>query len=83
MSWLFTLEDVHMPSVYLRQAIKEVDRVGYVKGRVSEALRMAQKSPRKQQVLPYHWFKYQDQRDNFLSKVSYSFDLLGVSRKYQ
>lgn len=80
-SWLFTLEDAHMPSVYLRQKIKEMDRVGFVKGRVSEALRMAEKSSRKQQVLAYHWFKYQDHRDNFLSKVS-SFDLLETSRKY-
>lgn len=70
MSWLFTLEDLHLPSVYLRQEIKEEDRVGFVKGRVSEALRIAEKSPRKQRILPYYWFKYQDRRDNFLSKVS-------------
>ncbi|XP_050450182.1 hyaluronidase-like isoform X1 [Cataglyphis hispanica] len=67
-SWLFTLEDVHMPSLYLRQEIKKVDRVGFVKGRVSEALRIAEKNSRKQRVLPYHWFKYQDHRDNFLTK---------------
>lgn len=78
MSWLFTLEDMHMPSVYLRQQIKEEDRVSFVKSRVSEALRMAEKSPRKQQVLPYYWFKYQDRRDNFLSKVSLS-KLLEIS----
>lgn len=72
MSWLFTLEDVHLPSVYLRQEIREEDRVGFVKGRVSEAVRMAEKSPLKQQILPYYWFKYQDRRDNFLSKVSLS-----------
>lgn len=68
MSWLFTPEDAHLPSVYLRQEIKEHDRVGYVKGRVSEALRMAERSPRKQQILPYYWFKYQDRRNNFLTK---------------
>ncbi|XP_012527752.2 hyaluronidase [Monomorium pharaonis] len=68
MSWLFTLEDTHLPSVYLRQEIREEDRVGFVKGRVSEALRVAKKSPQKQQVLPYYWFKYQDRRNNFLSK---------------
>lgn len=62
-----------MPSVYLRQQIKEVDRAGFVKGRVSEALRIAEKSARKQRVLPYTWFKYQDHRDNFVSKVSFSF----------
>ncbi|XP_012060118.1 PREDICTED: hyaluronidase-like [Atta cephalotes] len=68
MSWLFTLEDVYLSSVYLRQEIKGEDRVGFVKGRVSEALRMAGKILRKQQVLPYYWFKYQDNRDNFLSE---------------
>lgn len=72
MSWLFTLEDAHLSSVYLRQEIRGEDRVGFVKGRVSEALRMADKIPRKQQVLPYYWFKYQDNRDNFLSEVSLS-----------
>lgn len=46
--------------------------MGFVKGRVSEALRIAEKSPLKQQVLPYYWFKYQDRRDDFLSKVSLS-----------
>ncbi|XP_011161185.1 hyaluronidase [Solenopsis invicta] len=68
MSWLFTLEDVHLPSVYLRQEIREDNRVGFVKGRVSEALRVAERNPHKQQILPYYWFKYQDRRDNFLSK---------------
>jgi len=72
MPWLFTLEDVHLPSVYLRQKIREENRVDFVKGRVSEALRVAGKSPRKQQVLPYLWFKYQDHRGYFLSKVSSS-----------
>jgi len=70
MSWLFELEDAYMPSVYLRRNIKEVDRVGFVKGRVSEALRVAGRSARRQRVLPYTWFKYQDHRDDFLSKVS-------------
>ncbi|KAL6259874.1 hypothetical protein P5V15_009784 [Pogonomyrmex californicus] len=68
MSWLFTLVDAHLPSVYLRQEIREEDRVGFVKGRVSEALRMAAKSPSKQQTLPYYWFKYQDRREYFLSE---------------
>lgn len=58
-----------------------MDRMDFVKGRVSEALRMAEKSLRKQQVLPYYWFKYQDHRDNFLSKVS-SFDLLETPREH-
>jgi len=70
MSWLFELEDLQMPSVYLRRNIKEVDRVGFVKGRVSEALRIAARSTRRQRVLPYTWFKYQDRRDDFLSEVS-------------
>ncbi|XP_011148612.1 hyaluronidase-like [Harpegnathos saltator] len=68
MSWLFMLEDVHAPSVYLRLEIKEGDRPGFVKGRVSEAQRLAVKSLRKQQILPYYWFKYQDNRDKLLSE---------------
>lgn len=70
MSWLFKLVDAHMPSVYLRLNIKEEDRTGFVKGRVTEAMRMAAKCQCKQQVLPYFWFKYQDKRDEFLTQVS-------------
>lgn len=72
MSWLFTLEDVLLPSVYLRLSLTNSQRVGLVGGRVKEALRIAKQMAARKKVLPYYWYKYQDQRDTYLSKVSES-----------
>lgn len=70
LSWLFTLQDAYMPSVYLRSNIEPDSRAGFVKSRVEEALRLAKKYGKKQ-VLPYYDFKYQnDQKDIFVTRVS-------------
>ncbi|CAD1474545.1 unnamed protein product [Heterotrigona itama] len=68
MSWLFELQDVLLPSVYLRLSLTSNQRVGLVGGRVKEALRIAKQMMTRKQVLPYYWYKYQDQRDTNLSK---------------
>lgn len=70
MSWLFELEDVLLPSVYFRLNLTSSERVGLVGGRVREALRIAKQMAIKKRVLPYYWYKYQDKRDMYLSKVS-------------
>lgn len=70
MSWLFELEDVLLPSVYLRLSLSNADRVGLVGGRVKEALRIARQSTPRKKILPYYWYKYQDHRDTYLNKVS-------------
>lgn len=70
MSWLYELEDVLLPSVYLRQSLTNSQRVGLVGGRVKEALRIARQMTPRRKVLPYYWYKYQDQRDTYLNKVS-------------
>ncbi|KAF3426231.1 hypothetical protein E2986_12566 [Frieseomelitta varia] len=68
MSWLFELQNVLLPSVYLRLSLTSNQRVGLVGGRVKEALRIAKQMMTRKQVLPYYWYKYQDQRDTNLSK---------------
>ncbi|KOX79591.1 Hyaluronidase, partial [Melipona quadrifasciata] len=68
MSWLFELQDVFLPSVYLRLSLTSNQRVGLVGGRVKEALRIARQMMTRKQVLPYYWYKYQDQRETNLSK---------------
>lgn len=70
MSWLFELEDVLLPSVYLRLGLTGSQRIGLVGGRVKEALRIARQVAPRKKVLPYYWYKYQDQRDTYLNKVS-------------
>ncbi|XP_076680463.1 hyaluronidase [Andrena cerasifolii] len=79
MSWLFELEDVLLPSVYLRLGLTGSQRIGLVGGRVKEALRIAgQVTPRKK-VLPYYWYKYQDQRDTYLNKSDLEATLRKIS----
>ncbi|XP_015438973.1 PREDICTED: hyaluronidase-like [Dufourea novaeangliae] len=77
MSWLFELEDVLLPSVYLRQSLANSQRVGLVGGRVKEALRIAKETTPRKRVLPYYWYKYQDHRDTYLNKA----DLEATLRK--
>ncbi|CAL7933282.1 unnamed protein product [Xylocopa violacea] len=80
MSWLFDLEDVLLPSVYLRLSLTSNERVGLVGGRVKEALRIAkQQTTGRKKVLPYYWYKYQDQRDTYLNKADLEATLRKIS----
>ena len=77
LTWLFELEDILLPSVYLRLSLTSSQRVGLVAGRVKEALRIAKQTTIRKKVLPYYWYKYQDQRDTYLNKA----DLEATLRK--
>ncbi|KOC68535.1 Hyaluronidase, partial [Habropoda laboriosa] len=79
LSWLFELEDVLLPSVYLRRSLTSGQRVGLVGGRVKEALRIAKQMTSRKKVLPYYWYKYQDQRDSYLTKVDLEATLRKIS----
>ncbi|XP_076240384.1 hyaluronidase [Calliopsis andreniformis] len=79
MSWLYDLEDVLLPSVYLRQSLTSSERVGLVGGRVKEALRIARQTTPRKKVLPYYWYKYQDQRDAYLNKADLEATLRKIS----
>ncbi|KAK2577205.1 hypothetical protein KPH14_003355 [Odynerus spinipes] len=68
-SWLFESQEVLLPSVYLRYFLKPDERLGLVRGRVQEAIRVSNNSRNKPRVIPYWWFKYTDQRDVFLSET--------------
>lgn len=79
MSWLFELEDVLLPSVYLRSSLTSSERVGLVGGRVRESLRIARQTTPRKKVLPYYWYKYQDQRDAYLNKADLEATLRKIS----
>ena len=71
MTWLFANEKILLPSVYLQQRLSASQRVGLVRGRVQEAVRLARKSRDPDvRVFAYYWYRYQDQRDLFVDKVS-------------
>lgn len=79
MTWLFEHEDVILPSVYLRENLTEEERVGLVSGRVKEALRIARSAPSRVKILPYYWYKYQDQRDKYLNSTDLEVTLRKIS----
>ncbi|XP_051168365.1 hyaluronidase B-like [Leptopilina boulardi] len=66
--WLFSQQQVLFPSVYLRKNLAESKRVDFIKERVNEAIRVAGNISPKPKVMPYLWYKYQDNSDIFLSK---------------
>lgn len=79
MTWLFDRQDTLLPSVYLRESLTGDERVGLVSGRVKEALRIARKMPSRPRILPYYWYKYQDQRDKYLNSTDLEFTLRKIS----
>ncbi|XP_014217198.1 hyaluronidase-like [Copidosoma floridanum] len=70
MSWLFGSKTNLYPSVYLRQKLNASQRIGLVRGRVQEAVRLSRKAWNREssRVLPYYWYKYQDQTNVFVNK---------------
>ncbi|XP_055920408.1 hyaluronidase Tab y 2.0101-like [Eupeodes corollae] len=60
--WMFQSSDVIYPSVYLQERIPPFNRIPFVRGRVSEALRVAKMSDEKvrPQVLVYHRYVFTD-----------------------
>lgn len=74
--WLYEASDVIYPSVYLSEQIKTNDRASMVRGRVREALRLAQR-PRRQenaQVIAYHRYVFTD-TNNYVGEKD-TFDVL-------
>lgn len=71
MTWLFGTAKVLFPSVYLQQKLTPSQRVGLVRGRVQEAVRLAKnfRNKKRAKVFVYYWYKYQDQRDSYIDKV--------------
>ncbi|XP_043280698.1 hyaluronidase-like isoform X2 [Venturia canescens] len=68
MAWLFKNENVILPSVYLRSNMSRRDVIGLIRGRIKEAMRMAEKSKPRTKVLAYTWYKYHDKRDTFVTQ---------------
>lgn len=59
-----------LPSVYLRNSLSSNEKIGLITGRLEEAKRLVDAYKPQSKILPYFWYKYQDQKDIFLSKVS-------------
>nr|ACD61711.1 hyaluronidase [Orancistrocerus drewseni] len=68
MSWLFNNQNVLLPSVYVKFFLKAEERVGLVRGRVKEAVRIMRNTKHKPRVIPYWWYKYTDQTNVYLSQ---------------
>lgn len=70
LAWLFASAEVLLPSVYLPRKLTLAQKIGLVRGRVQESVRLAKKSKEPSKVYAYYWYKYQDERDAFVEKVS-------------
>ncbi|XP_014299670.1 hyaluronidase [Microplitis demolitor] len=67
LSWLWKLENVLLPSFYLRYSLSTDERLGLIAGRLHEAVRLNKKFSNRP-IIPYFWFKFQDERDIYLNK---------------
>ncbi|XP_046748178.1 hyaluronidase B-like [Diprion similis] len=69
LSWLFNLQNVLLPSVYLRTSLRHKERMELITGRLTEAIRISNmfKQTAKKPVMPYFWYKYQDSNNDFLT----------------
>lgn len=71
-SWLWDVVDVVLPSVYLNTRITSVQRVQFVRGRMREAYRVAQRArvTNKPPVLGYIRYVYPNNVTTYLTDVS-------------
>nr|XP_040236476.2 hyaluronidase Tab y 2.0101-like [Anopheles coluzzii]XP_040236477.2 hyaluronidase Tab y 2.0101-like [Anopheles coluzzii]XP_040236478.2 hyaluronidase Tab y 2.0101-like [Anopheles coluzzii]XP_040236480.2 hyaluronidase Tab y 2.0101-like [Anopheles coluzzii]XP_040236481.2 hyaluronidase Tab y 2.0101-like [Anopheles coluzzii]XP_040236482.2 hyaluronidase Tab y 2.0101-like [Anopheles coluzzii]XP_040236483.2 hyaluronidase Tab y 2.0101-like [Anopheles coluzzii]XP_040236484.2 hyaluronidase Tab y 2.01 len=58
--WLFDGSDIIFPSVYLREKLSPSEREQLIRGRVREAVRVAQRSKPRRKVLTYLRYVYTD-----------------------
>ncbi|XP_057322010.1 hyaluronidase-like [Microplitis mediator] len=77
LSWLWELEDVISPSMYLRYPLSTDQRIGLVAGRLHEAVRIKTAFPNRP-IIPVFWFKFIDKPDIYLTRedVRSSFDTM-------
>lgn len=71
--WLYDGSDVLYPSVYLSEQIKQEDRATVVRGRVREALRVAQRTrgTGNAKVIAYHRYVFTDTLNLLSEKDTY------------
>lgn len=60
--WLFNASDVIYPSVYMSEQIRPENRASMARGRVREAVRLAQRTPgtTNARVIAYHRYVFTD-----------------------
>ncbi|KAH0547171.1 hypothetical protein KQX54_017372 [Cotesia glomerata] len=67
LSWLWKLEDSLLPSFYLSKSMSSDEQVDFIAGGVKESVRLNKKFP-KRPILPYIWYKFNDQTDVYLNE---------------
>lgn len=67
--WLFDGSDIIFPSVYLREKLSPSEREQLIRGRVREAVRVAQRTKPRRKVLTYLRYVYTDSIQ-YLTEVS-------------
>ncbi|XP_012263256.2 hyaluronidase-like isoform X1 [Athalia rosae] len=74
LSWMFNLQGMLLPSVYIRSSLNKRERMELISCRVKEAMRISSKLKQAlpKTVLPYFWYKYQDKTDDFLTSEDLS-----------
>nr|ARK19841.1 hyaluronidase [Ampulex compressa] len=65
--WLFMNEDMLFPSVYMGKKLSQQQRVGLVEGRVREARRISTHMKGTHKILPYFWYRLNDEKDYYLN----------------
>ncbi|KAK0095127.1 hypothetical protein PV326_009152 [Microctonus aethiopoides] len=68
MGWLWTIEDILMPSVYLNSKLSGTEKLNLITGRIDESLRIIRRYNLKSEIVLYFWPKYQDNRRKYLIK---------------
>lgn len=76
--WLYDASDVIYPSVYMSEQIRPEDRASMARGRVREAVRMAQRTraTNNARVIAYHRYVFTDTR-KFVSEKD-TFDVINA-----
>jgi len=69
LGWLWDVVDIVLPSVYLNTRLEPYERPGFVRGRMREAYRVAQRARKRQKppVVGYIRYVYTNQAKDFLS----------------
>ncbi|XP_043468046.1 hyaluronidase B-like isoform X2 [Leptopilina heterotoma] len=65
---IFSEQHVLFPSVYLRKSFEENKRIGIIRARIREAIRISKKMTHYKNIFPYFWYKYQDDSNIFINK---------------
>nr|ACE75133.1 hyaluronidase [Glyptapanteles flavicoxis] len=67
LSWLWKMEDSIIPSLYLPKSLTSHERSDFIATELQESVRTSKKFSNRP-ILPYFWYKFQDQVDVYFSE---------------